>query len=126
RMMSPSRPSLPVSYSRPVSSLFCFPRSAPASFSLLSLHDALPISHEGAPGRLRRQVWRGERARPVRLYAGLAITGRRFRGMGRGDRKHTSELQSPDHLVCRLLLEKKKKRTHADTTKRKTRRPMET
>src|SRR5258708_22911469 len=29
-----------------------------------------------------------------------------------GDRseEHTSELQSPDHLVCRLLLEKKKKR----------------
>src|SRR5258708_15234320 len=24
--------------------------------------------------------------------------------------KHTSELQSPDHLVCRLLLEKKKKK----------------
>src|SRR5258708_14387976 len=30
---------------------------------------------------------------------------------GRDDRseEHTSELQSPDHLVCRLLLEKKKK-----------------
>src|SRR5258708_18495378 len=32
-----------------------------------------------------------------------------------GDRprseEHTSELQSPDHLVCRLLLEKKKKKT---------------
>src|SRR5258708_16190473 len=26
--------------------------------------------------------------------------------------EHTSELQSPDHLVCRLLLEKKKKVTH--------------
>src|SRR5258708_8249299 len=26
--------------------------------------------------------------------------------------EHTSELQSPDHLVCRLLLEKKKKITH--------------
>src|SRR5258708_14319407 len=26
--------------------------------------------------------------------------------------EHTSELQSPDHLVCRLLLEKKKKDTH--------------
>src|SRR5258708_31403178 len=26
--------------------------------------------------------------------------------------EHTSELQSPDHLVCRLLLEKKKKSTH--------------
>src|SRR5947208_7522354 len=25
--------------------------------------------------------------------------------------EHTSELQSPDHLVCRLLLEKKKERT---------------
>src|SRR5258708_24940350 len=26
--------------------------------------------------------------------------------------EHTSELQSPDHLVCRLLLEKKKKRQY--------------
>src|SRR5258708_31081146 len=26
--------------------------------------------------------------------------------------EHTSELQSPDHLVCRLLLEKKKRSTH--------------
>src|SRR5258708_26701982 len=26
--------------------------------------------------------------------------------------EHTSELQSPDHLVCRLLLEKKKKTKH--------------
>src|SRR5947208_11632113 len=38
-------------------------------------------------------------------------------GGGRGERvaarseEHTSELQSPDHLVCRLLLEKKKKKT---------------
>src|SRR5438552_5370462 len=31
-------------------------------------------------------------------------------GSGRSE-EHTSELQSPDHLVCRLLLEKKKK-TH--------------
>src|SRR5438552_12279892 len=29
------------------------------------------------------------------------------RGIGRSE-EHTSELQSPDHLVCRLLLEKKK------------------
>src|SRR5258708_30609552 len=28
--------------------------------------------------------------------------------------EHTSELQSPDHLVCRLLLEKKKKRYGQD------------
>src|SRR5438552_14022766 len=34
-------------------------------------------------------------------------------GNGKADARseeHTSELQSPDHLVCRLLLEKKKKR----------------
>src|SRR5258708_8174210 len=31
--------------------------------------------------------------------------------------EHTSELQSPDHLVCRLLLEKKKKNMQAITRK---------
>src|SRR5258708_32006638 len=30
--------------------------------------------------------------------------------------EHTSELQSPDHLVCRLLLEKKKKITKRSST----------
>src|SRR6185436_20638676 len=35
--------------------------------------------------------------------------------------EHTSELQSPDHLVCRLLLEKKKKnQNHRTPTKKKT------
>src|SRR5258708_23978296 len=33
---------------------------------------------------------------------------RRAKRLGRSE-EHTSELQSPDHLVCRLLLEKKKK-----------------
>src|SRR5947199_7840410 len=32
--------------------------------------------------------------------------------------EHTSELQSLRHLVCRLLLEKKKKRNHVDSSKR--------
>src|SRR5258708_31177845 len=38
-------------------------------------------------------------------------TGLHSCGKGRGSRseEHTSELQSPDHLVCRLLLEKKNK-----------------
>src|SRR5258708_13323195 len=31
--------------------------------------------------------------------------------------EHTSELQSPDHLVCRLLLEKKKKKTNQSKSK---------
>src|SRR5947208_9998901 len=32
-----------------------------------------------------------------------------FNDAGNRSEEHTSELQSPDHLVCRLLLEKKKK-----------------
>src|SRR3990170_5287712 len=34
----------------------------------------------------------------------------------RRSEEHTSELQSPDHLVCRLLLEKKKKSTNLKRT----------
>src|SRR5258708_29810271 len=33
---------------------------------------------------------------------------RQRRGIAKRSEEHTSELQSPDHLVCRLLLEKKK------------------
>src|SRR5947208_11996013 len=36
--------------------------------------------------------------------------------------EHTSELQSPDHLVCRLLLEKKKKKKKIQNTKKKKRK----
>src|SRR5258708_9886037 len=39
------------------------------------------------------------------LYLGSFLIGVR-------SEEHTSELQSPDHLVCRLLLEKKKKDEH--------------
>src|SRR5258708_9306731 len=36
-------------------------------------------------------------------------------GESRRSEEHTSELQSPDHLVCRLLLEKKKKKSSKTT-----------
>src|SRR5258708_26819725 len=39
----------------------------------------------------------------------LAPSGKRILVQKRSE-EHTSELQSPDHLVCRLLLEKKKKK----------------
>src|SRR5947208_9949623 len=44
--------------------------------------------------------------------AGRVPTDVAYRDIGRNSRseEHTSELQSPDHLVCRLLLEKKKKK----------------
>src|SRR5258708_11175414 len=50
----------------------------------------------------------------VRLLVGLGdeheVTGERgrLRLAGARSEEHTSELQSPDHLVCRLLLDKKK------------------
>src|SRR5258708_27969983 len=48
------------------------------------------------------------RALPAR---GLSSRGQR----AKRSEEHTSELQSPDHLVCRLLLEKKKDHRHAVT-----------
>src|SRR5690348_18190865 len=54
---------------------------------------------------------RGERPRP-RTSLCSAPTSRRTRNRSE---EHTSELQSPVHLVCRLLLEKKKKDTHNKT-----------
>src|SRR5258708_10288137 len=41
----------------------------------------------------------------------LARSHSNFPGTDARSEEHTSELQSPDHLVCRLLLEKKKKQT---------------
>src|SRR6266566_3943312 len=78
---------------------FFFNDTATTEIYTLSLHDALPISR----GSSRSIRYRGFRRR----------TGRR-RGSGRSARgrseEHTSELQSPCNLVCRLLLEKKKRR----------------
>src|SRR5947208_11007355 len=48
--------------------------------------------------------------RSIRRHPARFRDRRRYPGLHRADRseEHTSELQSPDHLVCRLLLEKKK------------------
>src|SRR5437762_10272694 len=42
-------------------------------------------------------------------------TGRRIQSQNQRSEEHTSELQSPMYLVCRLLLEKKKKVKHSPT-----------
>src|SRR5438552_15894051 len=54
----------------------------------------------------------------LRVYFPVAeeATRRRASGSHRSE-EHTSELQSPDHLVCRLLLEKKKKKKQANNKK---------
>src|SRR5947208_9202936 len=74
---------------------FFFTAPAPTEIYTLSLHDALPIYLLGRCGPHELDWW-GRAVRP----------GLSRRGRGRSE-EHTSELQSPDHLVCRLLLEKK-------------------
>src|SRR2546422_6613091 len=76
---------------------FFFNDTATTEIYTLSLHDALPISVHG------RQV-RGGGAADSLLDAHAALHGVRRRR----SEEHTSELQSRLHLVCRLLLEKKK------------------
>src|SRR5438876_1923772 len=76
-------------------------------------------SEEGArrrPPRVARAPEQGDRARaPPGRAPGAALRNlradppRHVRRRGGRSEEHTSELQSPVHLVCRLLLEKKKK-----------------
>src|SRR5258708_16939850 len=47
---------------------------------------------------------------------GLTLSKRLVERREKRSEEHTSELQSPDHLVCRLLLEKKKKTRDNDET----------
>src|SRR5439155_21870458 len=75
---------------------FFFKDPPPPEIYTLSLHDALPISM-----RLRSAARRARACRRVSIRAGTDRSAR--------SEEHTSELQSRGHLVCRLLLEKKKK-----------------
>src|SRR5258708_19286047 len=66
----------------------------------------------------RRLGERGGRERQNREHYG-DVCGNESRSrstLGNRSEEHTSELQSPDHLVCRLLLEKKKKKTNITQT----------
>src|SRR5258705_7890261 len=86
-------------------SFFFFNDTATTEIYTLSLHDALPIWETGSPPGTRRRHGPG-RAR--RSTCSECEWCRRSGGAGRSE-EHTSELQSLRHLVCRLLLEKKKK-----------------
>src|SRR5256885_4306019 len=56
-------------------------------------------------------VWQGKNCRP-RVWGNILYAHAvRFR-TGHRSEEHTSELQSPCNLVCRLLLEKKKNRSY--------------
>src|SRR5258708_39141213 len=93
----------------PCSLYFFFNDTATTEIYTLSLHDALPIYYR-AIDELRRRM-AGESIEPVHFLRHFwQKKPLLIRGAFRSE-EHTSELQSPDHLVCRLLLEKKKKRS---------------
>src|SRR5438270_12533899 len=79
-------------------SFFFFNDPATTEIYTLSLHDALPIFE-------RNLVVPHARGMRTTL---VALTG--LRHDQRRSEEHTSELQSQSNLVCRLLLEKKKKK----------------
>src|SRR5687768_17708466 len=102
--------------------LFFFNAPPTTEIYTLSLHDALPICRRTRGERQREQdsdeVGTSHRSALVRVVAGRAPTVRRSPsaqhegGAMRRSEEHTSELQSRLHLVCRLLLEKKKTMKH--------------
>src|SRR3712207_7395830 len=102
---------------------FFFNDTATTEIYTLSLHDALPISRgaravgQPRPARSRRRPLpaRARRHEPERPRRHLAARQRFERGARRSE-EHTSELQSRQYLVCRLLLEKKKTETSSPST----------
>src|SRR5207244_12210666 len=79
----------------------------------LSLHDALPISMKTSCRTPSSPICSPPRPRSGRSQRTMSGCRSRHRS-----EEHTSELQSPDHLVCRLLLEKKKEQICAYNTYR--------
>src|SRR3712207_7198946 len=98
---------------------FFFNDTATTEIYTLSLHDALPISRSGRQHGSVAEGLAGSGLRPVVEVAGRKAPGRDrlqrrpLRPAARKGRseEHTSELQSRQYLVCRLLLEKKKQHT---------------
>src|SRR3712207_7169747 len=82
-----------------MNSFFFFNDTATTEIYTLSLHDALPIYKQKAPETAVFDK--------ILVAVGRKPSGRQV-GADRSE-EHTSELQSRQYLVCRLLLEKKKK-----------------
>src|SRR2546422_11703863 len=91
---------------------FFFNDTATTEIYTLSLHDALPISTDSPAAMRSARSWRGSSrraSRPRRSSTACTTGASRASATGARSEEHTSELQSRLHLVCRLLLEKKKK-----------------
>src|SRR3712207_9133728 len=93
-----------------VCTFFFFNDTATTEIYTLSLHDALPISPAARGWSARRGSARSGRcsAGASGPRCGPCRTRRGCRRRSPRSEEHTSELQSRQYLVCRLLLEKKK------------------
>src|SRR3712207_7513018 len=96
---------------------FFFNDTATTEIYPLSLHDALPISAIALQVALLGMYWdialhidqgrdEGPLANPAHYLILFGLYG--VFAAGARSEEHTSELQSRQYLVCRLLLEKKK------------------
>src|SRR3712207_8891551 len=87
--------------------------TAPPEISSLPLHDALQIFHLPAPATplIGRRAEIGEARTLLAEHRVVTLLGPGGAGKTRLARseEHTSELQSRQYLVCRLLLEKNKR-----------------
>src|SRR5947207_14519447 len=83
--------------------LFFFNDTATTEIYTLSLHDALPISRNRATSSYTLR-FRNARGSVIMCFRASLVMRKPARS-----EEHTSELQSHSDLVCRLLLEKKKK-----------------
>src|SRR5437870_8438380 len=81
-------------------SFFFFNDPATTEIYTLSLHDALPISGVRSRPSAARHATTSHGLTPTAHWTPASILR---------SEEHTSELQSRGHLVCRLLLEKKKR-----------------
>src|SRR5260221_8486044 len=90
--------------------IFFFNDTATTEIYTLSLHDALPISWYS----IKLSGVLGAFGNPTSNSFNQSSTS----GCRRRSEEHTSELQSHSDLVCRLLLEKKKKRVLNTLTRR--------
>src|SRR2546422_3158987 len=93
----------------PLGRIFCFfffNDTATTEIYTLSLHDALPISslYDGVMKELEKEAG----IKPLQVWWTVTHTHSAPEIGPPRSEEHTSELQSRLHLVCRLLLEKKK------------------
>src|SRR5689334_23936295 len=93
------------------------PRSTLFPYTTLfrSQHERGDVEIEGGEDRPRLFGWRTERPDPIPDQGAGPDRIRERHPCDQRSEEHTSELQSQFHLVCRLLLEKKKKNKHKNT-----------